>query len=65
MSEWFSIRSTPTEKEARGPVTIKIPIETREGVMMAKPGDYIIREEDGSEYPIAPEKFEEYYEVIE
>lgn len=63
--DWFDVRSVPTEKEARGPVTERVEIDTREGTVVAEPGDYVMREADGSVYPIAPEKFEEYYEVIE
>lgn len=62
--DWFSVRSTPTVKEARGPVTERVEIETREGTIVAEPGDYVIRESDGSVYPIAPEKFKQYYERL-
>lgn len=65
MSEWVQVRSIPTEKEARGPIETVEEIETREGTVIATPGDYVMREEDGSIYPIAGDKFERYYEVIE
>lgn len=65
MSDWIKIRSVPTVKEARGPVDEREEIQTREGTVVAEPGDYVIREGDGSVYPIAGEKFEEYYEVLE
>ena len=64
MTEWFPVRSVPTEKEARGPVEERQEIITREGTIVASPGDYVMKEEDGSIYPIAPEKFENYYERI-
>lgn len=64
MIEWFDVRSTPTEKEARGPVEERVEIDTREGTIVAEPGDYVIRESDGSVYPIAPDKFGEYYEEL-
>lgn len=65
MTDWFDVRSVPTEKEARGPVEERVEVETREGTVVAEPGDYLMREADGSVYPIAPEKFAEYYEVVE
>lgn len=63
MTDWFPVRSTPTEKEARGPVDERTEIETREGTVVAEPGDYVIREPDGNLYPISADKFAEYYEV--
>jgi hypothetical protein len=65
MSEYFDIRSVPTEKQARGPIEGREEIDTREGTVVAEPGDYIIREADGNEYPIGPEKFGQYYVVLE
>jgi hypothetical protein len=62
--DWMDVRSVPTEKEARGPVTERVEIDTREGTVVAEPGDYVMRESDGSIYPIAGEKFQKYYEVI-
>jgi hypothetical protein len=62
---WIDVRSVPTEKEARGPVSDRVEIKTREGTVVAEPGDYIMRESDGSLYPISGKKFERYYEVIE
>lgn len=63
--DWVKVRSVPTVKQAKGPVKEKVEIETREGTVVAEPGDYIMKEEDGSIYPISAEKFEEYYEVLE
>lgn len=65
MTEWMTVRSTPTVKEARGPVEEREEIQTREGTVVAEPGDYVVREDDGSVYPIAPEKFADYYEVLD
>ena len=61
---WFDVRSTPTEKEALGPLSNRKEIDTREGTVIAEPGDFLIREDDGNIYPIAAEKFLEYYEVV-
>mgnify|MGYP006305751751 CR=1 FL=1 len=61
-TEWIAVRSTPTVKEAR-PVYEREEIDTREGAVVAEPGDYVIREEDGNCYPIGPDKFREYYEL--
>jgi len=63
--DWFRVRSVPTEKLARGPVEEKVEIDTREGTVVAEPGDYVMKEEDGNPYPISAEKFEKYYEVLE
>lgn len=65
MPEWFDVRSVPTVKQARGPVTERVEIDTREGTIVAEPGDYVMKEADGSVYPIAPEKFAEYYEMLQ
>lgn len=65
MSDWFDVRSVPTEKEARGPIDDREEIHTREGTVIAEPGDYVMREADGNPYPIGPEKFADYYEVLE
>lgn len=64
MTDWFEVRSTPTEKKARGPVSEREEIETREGTVVAEIGDYVVQEKDGNVYPISPEKFREYYERI-
>lgn len=42
-----------------------IAIETLEGIMIAEPGDYIIRGVQGEFYPRKPEIFEATYEVAE
>lgn len=65
MSDWFRVVSVPTEKLAKGPVDEKHEIDTREGTLVAEPGDYIMKEEDGSVYPIAGEKFQQYYREVE
>lgn len=62
--DWMTVRSTPTEKEAFGPLDERRTITTREGTVVAEEGDYIIKVDDGNVYPISPDKFEEYYEVI-
>ena len=65
MSDWIDVESIPTRKEARGPVTEREEIETREGTVVAEEGDYVMRESDGSVYPIAPEKLDQYYRVLD
>lgn len=42
-----------------------IMIQTLEGTMEAKPGDYIIRGIKGEYYPCKPDIFEESYELFE
>lgn len=44
---------------------IRIMIETLEGVMQARPGDYIIRGVNGEYYPCKPDIFEKTYEKTE
>lgn len=63
--EWFTVESTPTVKEATGPLDERAEIDTREGAVVAEPGDYVIREDDGNLYPISAEKFDEYYRRVE
>jgi hypothetical protein len=72
MSEWFDVRSVPTVKEARGPFTDTDTIETIEGRFEVDDeyidrhgGYYLIREQDMNVYPIAADKFAEFYEVVE
>lgn len=43
---------------------IRIMIETLEGVMQARPGDYIIRGVNGEYYPCKPDIFEKTYEKV-
>ena len=58
-----------TEVPATGvsidPATGFMLIATLEGVMQAKPGDYIIRGVQGEFYPCKPEIFEQTYEEVE
>ena len=43
---------------------IRIMIETLEGVMQARPGDYIIRGVNGEYYPCKPNIFFKTYETV-
>lgn len=63
--DWELVESVPTKKRARGPVSERVTIETREGEVVAEPGDYIMREPDGSVYPISGDKFERYYQRVD
>lgn len=63
--EWFTVRKKPVQVEARGPIEEPEQIETEEGTMQARPGDYIIRGVEGEEYPIKPDIFEETYERVQ
>jgi len=60
-TEWFDVVSTPTEKEAYGPLMSPVRLDTREGEVVGERGDYVIRESDGNCYPISGDKFDEYY----
>lgn len=44
---------------------IRVMIETLEGVMHARPGDYIIRGVNGEYYPCKPDIFAKTYECVE
>ena len=63
--DWERVESVPTQKRAYGPVSERVTIDTREGEVVAEPGDYIMREPDGNVYPISAEKFERYYRRID
>lgn len=43
----------------------RLEIKTLEGVMEAKPGDYIIKGVNGEFYPCKPDIFEKTYELVE
>ena len=40
-------------------------MNTKDGYMIANPGDYITIDEDGKVFPYSPIKFEEIFELIE
>lgn len=63
--EWRVVESVPTRKRARGPIDEAVKLDTREGTVVAQPGDYVIEESDGNRYPIGPQKFERFYRVVE
>ena len=43
----------------------RLEIKTKEGVMTANPGDYIIKGVQGEFYPCKPDIFEQTYELVE
>ena len=51
--------------ESAGSVDVIMYIQTLEGVMKARPGDYIIQGINGEIYPCKPDIFEKTYEAIE
>lgn len=55
----------PAEGVSIDPETGNMLIATLEGVMHAKPGDYIIRGTAGEFYPCKPDIFESIYEAVE
>ena len=63
--EWFPVRKSPVEVEARGPVSQSEEIETEEGTMKAEAGDYIVRGVEGEVYPVKPDIFSKTYERID
>ena len=61
LCDWFaSFDFTEWESTADG-----IHLPTLEGVMLASPGDYIIRGIQGEFYPCKPDIFEATYEKVE
>lgn len=64
MPEWFAVRKKPVEVEARE-VTERETIETREGTLVAEPGDLVIRGVEDEVYPIDGAVFEQTYEVVD
>ncbi|MDN6290992.1 MAG: PGDYG domain-containing protein [Tetragenococcus koreensis] len=61
-----------TFKAIKKPIPVKaeqtdkhIDIETLEGTMHAKPGDYIVTGPDGEQWPVKKEIFEKTYKIIE
>lgn len=64
--DWvLSQGGTARYHEARGPYVDTISIDTLEGRIVARPGDWIIRGVKGEFYPCKPDVFAETYEVIE
>lgn len=64
MVQWKRCRKKPVVVEFR-PAEPGERVETREGVLRAVHGDYIIRGVQGEVYPIGREIFEATYEVID
>lgn len=56
---------TPASGVSIDPATGFMLIATLEGVMQAKPGDYIIRGVQGEFYPCKPDIFEATYDLVE
>jgi hypothetical protein len=66
LAQWcgggWTARYRPTETPGVDHVVLVITIPTREGVMDADPGDWIIKGVQGEFYPCKPEIFAETYE---
>jgi hypothetical protein len=65
MGRTFRARKRPVKVDVHGPIDRRREIRTREGTVVAEPGDYIIRGVDGEVYPIGAEIFHETYEVLD
>ena len=61
----LSVTCSPGSGVSIDPATGFMPIATLEGVMQAKPGDYIIRGVQGEFYPCKPDIFEATSERVE
>lgn len=62
--DWATVRKRPVEVEARR-ATTRERIHTREGTVIAEPGDVILRGVEGEIYPCDPGIFRDTYEVVE
>jgi len=62
---WKKFRKKPVVIEARMADGAGEKIETKEGVMVANPGDIIIRGVEGEEYPCKSNIFLKTYEVVD
>lgn len=60
----FIAQKKPVEVEVHGPIDTHKKINTREGTLVAEPGDYIIRGVEGEVYPIGADIFEQTYNVV-
>lgn len=58
---WRTYRKQPVLVRARGPIEEAETIETWEGELRAKPGDYIIEGVAGELYPCKPDVFKQTY----
>lgn len=61
MSEWRTYRKKPVEIRAKQ-LEERVSIDTREGVVVGYPGDYLIEGVEGERYPCDPEIFEKTYQ---
>jgi hypothetical protein len=61
----FRARKVPVEVDVYGPVDERCEIRTREGTVVAEPGDYISRGVEDEVYPIDADVFEQTYEVVD
>ena len=63
--EWINgSASCPAQKRMHTNDRRDLEIDTLEGTMKAKPGDYIIKGVNGEFYPCKPEIFKQTYELV-
>lgn len=60
----FRVRKKPVEVDAVGPIEERVEIDTREGTIVAEPGDFVIRGVEGEIYPIGAEIFYSTYRPV-
>jgi len=63
-TEWTKVQKKPVVVEARV-ATEHTEVHTREGTVVAEPGDVLIRGVEGEVYPCDPGVFERTYRVLE
>lgn len=64
MNPSFKFRKKPVVVEAYQ-TEIEVIIQTLEGPLLARPGDWIITGVNGEQYPCKPDVFEKTYELVD
>jgi hypothetical protein len=63
MDKFYKYRKKPLVIEA-SQIPVPFEVETIEGTMKGKAGDYLVRGIKGEQYPVDREIFEESYELV-
>lgn len=63
MSPSFKFRKKPVIVEAYQ-TDVELTVQTLEGPLLARPGDWIITGVNGEQYPCKPDIFEKTYEMV-
>lgn len=63
-NDWREYERRPVTREARQ-VDRETLVDTSHGEVLAEPGDYIVRGQDGETWPVAKERFEDLYREVD